>query len=97
MALVVLVLKKMVSTARVFGRHFLITSFILLPMEKSRSGRTFFESVLKHSENKSFGLSRSSFITAKPIRPNPGSTAKIVSDSIGIDIPDFVIVFEFFY
>ncbi len=96
-ALVVLVLKKMVSIARVSGRHFLITSFALLPMEKSRSGRVFFESVLRHSENKSFGLSRSSFIMAKPIRSNPGSTAKTISDSVGVDVLDFVIVFEFIY
>src|SRR3989344_4690973 len=96
MALVILVLKKRVSMARVSGCHFLITSFALLPMEKSLSGRASFESVLKHSENKSFGLARSSFITAKPMRSNPGSIAKIVSDRVGIDILDFIIVFEFF-
>src|SRR3989344_5788642 len=106
MALVVLVLKKIVSMARVSGRHFLITSFILLPMEKSRSGRAFFKSVSKHCENRSFGLSRSSVIIAKPTRSNPGSTAitvlaprsfsEVGLDRICIDVLDFVIVFEFF-
>src|SRR3990167_5292971 len=105
MALVVLVLKKIVSMARVSGRHFLITSFILLPMEKSRSGRAFFESVSKHCENKSFGLSCSSVIIAKPIRSNPGSIAMTVLvprslgevglDRVCVDILDFVIVCEF--
>src|SRR3990172_6942450 len=95
-ALVVLVLKKRVSMARVSGRHSSITLFIFWPIEKSRSGRALFESVSKHCENKSFGLTRSNFITAKPIRSNPGSMASTISDCIGINVLNFVIFFVFF-
>src|SRR3990167_7014031 len=94
MALVILVLKKRVSTARSLGFHFLMVYFTREPIAKRRFPRLSLTLVLKHSEWRRVVLSFCES-TAIPTRSNPGSIAKTILDCICVDVLDFVIVFEF--